>query len=74
VQAGEWEWISSEVLELEIEQSTDPQRSQHLHRLLHHVDRSVAIMPAEAQRMRELERLGFRALDALHIACAESEG
>jgi predicted nucleic acid-binding protein len=34
----------------------------------------VAIGVRERQRGRALESLGFRAFDALHIACAESAG
>jgi hypothetical protein len=34
----------------------------------------VVVSTRDRQRGRELEDLGFRAFDALHVACAESGG
>jgi predicted nucleic acid-binding protein len=73
-QAGEWEWIASEVIDLEVDQTPDPVKRGHVQLLLQHVHRSVAVTQLEAKRMLEVEALGFRPLDALHLACAENGG
>jgi hypothetical protein len=33
---------------------------------------NLGCLPLEANRSQQLEQLGFQAMDALHLACAES--
>lgn len=71
---GRLELIRSEAVEMELERIVD----------LLHRDRVLAlasvgtvrapVLAEDFQRGRVLETLGFKQLDALHIACAESGG
>lgn len=69
---GHWEWIGSEVLGLEINQTPDPERRRRVQLLASHVHRSILVGQPEVERARQLEAWGFSAFDALHLACAES--
>ena len=71
-QAGEWEWVSSEAVDFEIEQIPDVALRSRMQFLLQHTHRSVLVTPAETRRMQQLIALGCGALDALHIAYAET--
>ena len=70
-QSGEWEWVSSEALAFEIEKIPDPERKKRVELLASHVHNVVSLQNKELKRGKELESLGFHALDALHIACSE---
>lgn len=70
-QAKDWVLLTSEVAELEISKipATDKrQKVQLLFALLHP---SVAIDENIEKRGIELEKMGFKPFDSLHIACAE---
>jgi predicted nucleic acid-binding protein len=71
-EVGEWQWVSSEVVDFEIEQTPDAERRLRVKLLTTLVHESVLVEQAEAERAEQLEKLGFDAYDALHIACAES--
>lgn len=71
-QAGEWEWVSSEAVDFEVEQIPDATRRAHVQLLLGHAQRTVPVTQAETERMQQLVALGFQSMDALHIACAET--
>lgn len=71
-QAGDWEWVSSEAVDFEGEQIPDPARRANVQLLLSHAQRAVRVTQAETERMQQLVALGFRSMDALHIACAEA--
>jgi len=73
-EAGDWEWIGSEVLDWEIGQTPDPERRRRVGLLAVHIHRSVPVGPSEIDRAQELETWGIAAYDALHLACAESGG
>ena len=73
-EAGDWEWIGSEVLDWEIGQTPDPERRRRVGLLAAHIHRSVPVGPSEIDRAQELETWGIAAYDALHLACAESGG
>jgi len=62
------------VLDLEINQITDLTRKNRIKLLMTAVHRAVLVQTMEAQRCKELSALGIPAIDALHIACAESGG
>lgn len=72
VERGVWEWIGSEVLMDEIEQMPDPQKRAQVQLIASFAKRTIEVGDKEAQRARALQREGFHAYDALHIACAES--
>ena len=74
VESGRWQWIGSETLDYEIERTPDSERRLRVRLLATAVDHRVLIEAAEEARARELEALGFHALDALHLSCAESGG
>lgn len=74
IEAGEWQWIGSEVLHFEIEQNPDLERRLRVRLLATSVHHSVLVEQAEIERAQQLEALGFHPFDALHLACAESGG
>ena len=71
MRAHGWQWISSEAVELEVAAGPLGSRRDWIEQLLTAADASVAIAAQEMARARQLVALGFRGLDALHIACAE---
>lgn len=74
IDEGEWVWMSSEAVDFEIEQNPNAEHRAAVRLLLTSVSYFQLIGLDEATRARQLEGLGFRALDALHLACAESGG
>lgn len=75
VEAGEWQWIGSEVLSFEIDQTPDPERRLRVKLLTtKNVHYTVLVEQAEVERAQQLGALGFHPFDALHLACAESGG
>lgn len=74
IKAGEWQWVGSQVLYFEIEQTPDPERRNRVELLAIHSHHSVLIEQRVADRAQHLETLGFHPFDALHLACAESGG
>ena len=72
--SNEFEWLSSTVLELEIDQTTEPTRKARIKLLMSAAHRTVLVQAEEEKRGKELSALGIPAIDALHIACAESGG
>jgi predicted nucleic acid-binding protein len=74
LETGKWQWIGSEVLDFEIEQTPDPQRRHRVKLLAAYAHHRVLVEQAEIERAQQLEALGFRSFDALHLACAESGG
>ena len=73
-ETGDREWIGSEALDWEIEQTPDRERLRRVRSLATHAHRSVPVGPSEVGRAQELEAWGIAAYDALHLACAESGG
>ena len=71
VREGRMTWVSSAVLEVEISRNPDADRRRDVEALLSFADEEVVPGPKEAARAWELQRLGFGAFDALHLACAE---
>jgi hypothetical protein len=68
----DWEWLGSDALILEIDQTPNPERRNNLRLMVTQVHDWIAIQTAEANRSQQLEQLGFHAMDALHLASAES--
>jgi hypothetical protein len=71
LQTQEWTWVGSEVLDFEIEQTPDSERRLRVQLLLDYVHDSVEIGQAAEDRAKQLQTMGFKLFDALHLACAE---
>ena len=74
VESGRVDWVGSAYLDFEVDQDPDAERVKRVRSLLRLVSKSVAASRAVAARARDLERVGFRGLDALHMASAEAGG
>jgi predicted nucleic acid-binding protein len=73
-EAGDWEWIGSEVIDFEIKQTPDPERRRRTQVLASHAHWCVLVGMAEIERAQQIEAWSMSAFDALHLACAESGG
>lgn len=71
---GEWQAITSKVLQFEINRISDLTKRSFVKALLNSIPQTifVTIGGSETFRGEQLEALGFKEYDALHIACAES--
>ena len=69
---GDWSWIASRALSLEIDNNQDVNQRIEMKFQMTSADINVAIGEVERTRGRDLEKIGFKRLDALHLACAES--
>ena len=69
-----WTWLSSVILEDEVNADADSERRSRVKSVMEHVYHTLFIGADEEIRAEELENLGFKHYDALHIACAESGG
>ena len=70
-QQGQGEWIGSNALHFEVGRIPDPERRRRVLALLNFVSSMVASEGADFARGRELLALGFKGMDALHVALAE---
>jgi predicted nucleic acid-binding protein len=68
------EWIGSTVLNFELGQIPDPERRRRVIALSQFVTSSVDPEVRDFARAQELQGFGFKAVDALHVACAEKAG
>jgi len=68
---SEWSMIGSEAVEYEISRIPDPLKRQKLRYLSQFAQVKIPIVEESVERASELQKLGFTALDSLHIACAE---
>lgn len=71
VQAEDWILMSSEAINIEISKIPDDDKRQKVRILSSLLHSHIAIDNKIERRAIELERLGFRPFDALHLACAE---
>ena len=69
--AGEWRWISSAVVEEEIDNTPNLERRRRVRHMLTGVHLRVELAVSDVERAHALKALGFRTYDALHLACAE---
>jgi len=72
IEKGEWDWVGSEVLMDEIEQTPDTQKLSRARLLSGFIKQMVEIGEKEVKRAKDLQKDGFQVFDALHTACAES--
>ena len=73
-ETSDWEWVSSEVIDLEISRIPDPERRRRVQALASHSHAAIVVGQREVERAQEFESWGILAYDALHLACAESGG
>lgn len=71
LRAGEGHWIGSDAPDMEINQTPDPERRERVLLIAGDAHTHVALSEAVTARAHELQQLGFRAFDALHLASAE---
>ena len=71
---GEWQAITSKVLQFEINRISDLTKRSFVKALFTSIPQTVfvSVGGSEIFRGRQLEALGFKESDALHIACAET--
>ena len=71
---GEWQSITSKVLQFEINQISDLTKRSFVKALFTSIPQTtfVSVGVSETFRGKQLETLGFKEYDALHIACAET--
>lgn len=69
-----WELVSSQVVDAEILQIADTKRRRRVALIIESAVESVRVDESLESRALELERLGFAAFDALHLASAEAIG
>jgi predicted nucleic acid-binding protein len=71
---GDWLWVGSEAVMYEVTNLADAERRGRIVELLNDVKEWVRATDRERSRVVRLMALGFKPLDALHVACAESAG
>ncbi len=73
-QAGVWRLLGSEPVDYEISRIPDVERRRKVLHLALLAKIKERVSEEVQTRAQELERHGFKALDALHVACAEAGG
>ncbi len=68
---GAWTQVSSEMATIEIDASPDLKRRARVRLLLPDLEHIVKLTPAVFARGAELQKLGLKAADAVHVAAAE---
>ena len=68
----QWQWISSEIVTLEINQNPNFRQRFQVGYLLNFAHHTVSLGETEISRGEYLELLGIKHFDALHLACAET--
>jgi predicted nucleic acid-binding protein len=71
VRAKEWQLISSEAIEAELERLSNPEKLASIWQLLSFATTTVMLDPQIDQLSQVLESLGFGLYDSFHIACVE---
>jgi predicted nucleic acid-binding protein len=71
---GSLSLVASEVLILEVQRTSLPERRVFVEAIIEVAAEFISLDDAIRQRGNELEKRGFRAFDALHLASAESSG
>ena len=68
---GYWHWVVSTILKVEVNRNPDLTQREDISRLIDRAHYLVKTDDIIRLRGRELELLGFKSYDALHLACAE---
>jgi predicted nucleic acid-binding protein len=64
--------VSSEIIDREIAACLDLEKAELVRETLRIAEDHVVLTTADVERSRMLTGLGFRKLDAMHLACAEA--
>jgi predicted nucleic acid-binding protein len=72
VRGKEWQLISSEAIEAELERLSNPEKLASIWQLLNLATTTVMLDQQIDLRSQVLENLGFGLYDSFHIACAEA--
>ena len=67
----ELDWISSSVLVYELRKTPDAERRERVEAILEFASAVVVAEAESIDRAEQLHSMGFKAVDALHVACAE---
>jgi hypothetical protein len=70
-EAGVWQWLSSAVVEEEVNNTPSRERRSRVRNMLSGAQSTIALTAMAVTRAQELKAMGFRTYDALHLACAE---
>src|SRR2546426_12576214 len=70
-EAGAWQWLSSAVVEEEVNNTPSSERRSRVRHMLSGTHGTVALTEVAIARAQALKALGFRTYDALQLACAE---
>ncbi len=68
----DWEWIGSEVLIAELENTPNIEKRNYLINLASGIHSNINVKEIDMIRANELENLGFKPFDAMHISCSEN--
>jgi predicted nucleic acid-binding protein len=71
IESDEWRWLSSGVVNFEIQQTPNPDRRYEVQLLTRHAHQIVTVDETIIRQAEALKDLGFKTYDALHLACAE---
>jgi predicted nucleic acid-binding protein len=74
IEAGEARLIRSPIHDLENNRNPFPLRRRWIEKCLHLAEATVELNDSVKSRALALEHAGMKALDALHLACAEAGG
>lgn len=67
-----WSLVSSQMAEIEILATPDPERRRRMAEILPPLDDRIRLTPEHFERAAALEGLGFKAADAVHVAASET--
>ena len=67
----DWVLVGSEIIDYEISKIPDCERKKKVSILASISKKKISINEEIIKRAMELEKIGLRAIDALHVACAE---
>lgn len=73
VDAGRWRHVSSDMVIAELAAMSDSERQARILAMLPPAAAIMRVTPAVIDRAAELQRLGIRAPDAVHLAAAEAQ-
>jgi len=71
VKIGQLIWVGSSVVFFELMQNKDQERKEKMLSLIAPMSEMIMIDQEDIQRAEDLEKMGFGAMDALHLAAAE---
>ena len=70
-EAREWQWISSAVVDYEVDNIPNQERRNRIKEILRGAREVQPLSDTAVERGEELKGLGLKTYDALHVACAE---